>query len=457
MSDARVDKDAPDTDSLSTSDSEPSSATNGFKYNDVFKSTGSFKVDGYEVIWKQAGFKDNVKYPKNSKAISIIVKYKNNVVRTPHQSPYLGADGKAVVWVYTPQGKPRRLISAESFHSDKFKTLVKAVNQVKKENEYIRTNRKKGGLKSLPSAIKDHKGEIIATDGTIILNAAIRSIKSHNVAHRKSTVSIRAFDNVNRLLKMDGMGWIVHRMVQHAGLKVNHHPTRGRQLVGGQCSANPQAARGECSTIPAEDLQHGNNRSLVTAAPTPANTVVTTVAQDRFCENEIRDADVTRVVNAVNDIGRSRTAVPSYATDMARYLAGQTHVFATRPSPQQAIRLGIIIADLFYNAYDLRNDVINERAYFRRVNDAIDLMGFIVRPDGMTAANLVNLIQQMPGFQINNALLRTEMRERIVLNMNQRLALVELNQTYNLPDPVMELIYQLARVFAFRIAASCSP
>lgn len=310
-------------------------------------------------------------------------------------------------------------------------------------------------LSSLPYATRDKKGNIIATDGTIILNAVIRSINSHKITHKKSALAIRAFDSNNSLLKMDGMGWIVHRFVDSAGLKVDHHKTRGRSLAPGQCSSYTykQCAPNERSFVG----QFSDNASLIAASPTPVSKPVNDIAEQRFCENGLKPHDVEKVAKRLNDMRRK--AREEHADRLAEFLGNQRYIFLS-PIDQNRITMNFqalagTIDAIFVNARELRAGRIDEERFFVVRNRNVEAMRSYMQRGGLTAENLVNLILQMPGFQINNNLLEDAMRSRIVLNMNRNLSLYELRSSYDLPAGVIDLIRQLARLFVFRIAGKC--
>jgi hypothetical protein len=160
-------------------------------FNDIFQAKGEF-VPGVSkrlvIKWKQAKSIKGVTYPANSKAISyeIYLDEKKQSGWKLTGPAYLDKDGFAHVPVVSPGGIKHNYKSKDSFFSENFNTLVVAVNQIKKENAYIKNHK----LNSLPYAIKDKKDNIIATDGTIILHAVIRSIKARNIAQKKSALSI---------------------------------------------------------------------------------------------------------------------------------------------------------------------------------------------------------------------------------------------------------------------------
>jgi hypothetical protein len=430
--------------SLALTASKKAAAPVGIAINDVFQTQGEFSPANQRLVvkWKQANFIRGLKYPPQSKAISydIYLDGKKQSGWKLTGPAYLDKDGFAYVPVVSPQDIRHNYKSKISFHSENFKTLVKAVNQIKKENKKI----KEKGLKSLGSAIRDKKGQVIATDGTIILYALVRSIKAHNVAHKKSALATRTFDNINRLLQMDGMGWIVHRMVKHAGLKVNDHKRHGRSLVEGECSSS---SKFECSAS-SNVGQYSDHMSLIAAAPTPFADMVDQIALDRLCENGITNSDINKLVVAINNFTGSKR--DAYAKSLADFLTKQRHVGRGYKDYLQNV-----IEALLIHTRELRAGRIDEEEFHYRVRLVTQFIDKGSNPGGMTGANIVNLILQMPGFEINNNLLATAMRSRVILRMNENLSLYELRRVHALPSGVVDLIRELAHLFVFRVAGKC--
>ena len=249
------------------------------------------------------------------------------------------------------------------------------------------------------------------------------------------------------------MGWIVHRMVEHAGLDVTHHKTRGRSLAGGECSSSSN--QGECSSTPSSTLQYHDNSSLVQASPTPAYELVAQIARDRFCESRLRNEDVNEVATAVNRLAFGELPI-QHAYRLADFLAGQRHLFPNGLDVAGLKQLDIVVTGMFVNAAKCRNGHIDEEKFLEGVNTAKEPLAKKFKFNEKEVSNFMNLILQMPGFERNSWLFRSAMRSRIVAEMNQRLALVEMNQTYQLPGQVIDLIRELAGLFVFRVMGNCN-
>jgi hypothetical protein len=63
----------------------------------------------------------------------------------------------------------------------------------------------------------------------------------------------------------------------------------------------------------------------------------------------------------------------------------------------------------------------------------------------------------MPGFQINNALLRTAMRSRIVFVITQNWGVLEIGDNYQLPSGIVDILRSLAGLFGCRTFGTCEP
>lgn len=199
---------------------------NATAYDDRFKASGSFNFGDDTFHWKQQ--KSTTTF--NDRRI---------LVRRAKDCAFGGAadqfksiindEGKVRAYI---QGKS--IASNESFYSNQFQLLVKATNQIKKENNHI----VKHGLKSLPSAHKNRWQQVTATDGTVMLGALIIKLGAKKVAKQQGTTAAKTYNHINTHLKAKGVGRHVHFMAKHAGLKVKVHSKHGRMLDEGYVSGS---------------------------------------------------------------------------------------------------------------------------------------------------------------------------------------------------------------------------
>ena len=412
----------------------------GIVINDVFQTKGEFSPASRRMTikWKQANFIKRLTYPAGSKAISFEI-YLDGKLQAgwKRNGPvYLDKDGFAYVPVVSPKGIPHNYKSKVSFHSQGFRTLVKAVDTLKKESAYI----SKRGLKSLPGARKNKKGEIVTTDGALILGALIKSVGPQKIAHKKSGLAVRTFDNIQWRLQDKETGWIVHRIVKHAGLKVDHHKTRGRSLVPGETSAAGASVR-----------QFNTNVEIVGAAPpAPGRDAFNRLALGIREVRNITDRDVDRAVDILNTGLGNPEERERYVDAIANHLLVQRHVFPVGVIEGRRFHFMDIVGELLDAATEYRNGAINSERFNMRVGNARrEIAAYVLLRQGNAderAEYIVNLIMQMRGFAPMRDVFRARERQNLVDFVNMAQALREATDNA-LPIDVIETIVILAFVF----------
>lgn len=411
----------------------------GIVINDVFQTKGEFSPASRRMTikWKQANFIKRLTYPAGSKAISFEI-YLDGKLQAgwKRNGPvYLDKDGFAYVPVVSPKGIPHNYKSKVSFHSQGFKTLVKAVDTLKKESAHIR----KKGLKSLPGARKNKKGEIISTDGALILGAVIKLVGPQKIAHKKSGLAVRTFDNIQWRLKDKETGWIVHRIVKHAGLKVDHHPTRGRSLVQGETSA-AGAARGQYITI--DDIVA--NRP----APVWQEDLVNEILQGRRTLNPTRD-HVNLGQTLVESGLYAEQERANYARDLTTYFRNQRALFPNGLANDTAANFQRSMTNLLRITQEVRRltgtNPITISQYngfsrnFTNILAALHKSGRLaIEPDEFR-----NMLARIPGFQPDREQLRNIMRSEIQTILDNWRITDQLSNEYALPFDVARAILLL--------------
>lgn len=226
-------------------------STNGdFRLNDIFKSSGEFNPSKRErITWSQSNPIKGIKYPDGSKPVSFNI-YKDGKTwdgwnRT--RGSYIDRDGFVHIKTYQYYSGFKEFKSKESFYSDNYRMLLRVKKQINNEEEVA--SRNKLGVKTLKNVFKDKKGEVVHTKGTAILGGLILSIGASNISKKESPLTVKVFNVINDLMKYDHTGWLVHRAAANAGLKVEHHKTRGRKLVIGQVASGCAAARPQYDNV----------------------------------------------------------------------------------------------------------------------------------------------------------------------------------------------------------------
>lgn len=368
---------------------------NSKAYDDRYKASGSFRAGNDTFHWQQAK--------------STLGNHRRILVRYERTCSLLGAADQHKS-ILNDQGqahayfKGKSVKSKANFYSDNFKTLKKAHNLIKAEDDYIRMF----GSETLPGALRNKKKTIVTTEGALILGATIKSIGKENIAHKRTPLGIQAFNSIQGLLKLEKSDWVVHRMVQHAGLKVEHHPTRGRSLVQGETSAAGAAM-----------TQYNTNVAIVGAAPdAPGGEAFNRLAFGIREVRYINDRDVDQAVGVLNTGLQNPQERQRYVAAMANYLLGQRHVFEYNIPEAQRRHFQDDVDDLLGIAMQFRNGSISWEEFNRRrilIQRSIQY-GLLLNRRGadVAAANIVELVLQMRGFERTREAFRATERARLV-------------------------------------------
>jgi hypothetical protein len=440
--------DNPSNADLQSSERESlSSANNGSKPNDIFKTAGEFTVGRSVVIkWRQSAFIKGNYYPPGSKAVSFDL-YKDGKYQTgwEHKWPSYIDKNTGYVHIKTraPKGGSKNFTSTKSFHSVGFATLLDAINQIKKEENHLRNT---NNLKSLPNTMKNKNGEVVMTAGGLILGGLIQSIGHHNVAHahkkKDSALAMSTFDNVHRLLQQKKMGFMVHRVAIHSGLKVDHHQTRGRSLVQGETSAAGEA-RGQQRNIDAV---------VDNTPPAPWRRDVANLVMRVGFDLQPRNWQQVEVRIAMQNRLNVQATRNAYANDIADYLNRQDILFVNdndrllRFWIHRYLTVANNLRNADFNGLDAaqrayRDTRRNFITYLRDVND------LRITPDAF-----MNLLDRIPGFQHNLEGLRGAANEELYQAIRCREALALLQRRGFVPPHLLEhILYFMTTITALGV------
>lgn len=396
-------------------------------YDDRFKASGSFRVDNDTFHWKQTNStlgnyrKILVRYANTCSLLSAADQYKS----------VLNDQGKAHTYF---RGKSVK--SKESFLSGNFKVLTKAHNLIKEEDDYIRMF----GLQTLPGALRNNKKKIVTTEGALMLGAVVKSIGKENIAHKRTPLGIHAFNSIQGLLKLEKSDWVVHRIVQHAGLNVKHHPTRGRSLVQGETSA-AGAARGQYTTI--DDIVA--NRP----APVWQEDLVNEILQGRRTLNPTLDH-----VNFGRALVESGLDTPqeraNYARDLTTYFRNQRALFPNGLANETAANFQRSMTNLLTATWEVRQltgrspiTISQYNGYSRNFTNLLAALHKSGRL-AIEADDFRNMLARIPGFQPDREQLRNIMRSEIQTILDNWRITDQLSSKHNLPAEIARAILLLA-------------
>lgn len=245
------------------------------------------------------------------------------------------------------------------------------------------------------------------TAGGLILGGLIQSIGHYNVAHahkkKDSALAMSTFDNVHRLLQQKKMGFMVHRVAIHSGLKVDHHQTRGRSLVQGETSAAGEA-RGQQRNIDAV---------VDNTPPAPWRRDVANLVMRVGFDLQPRNWQQVEVRIAMQNRLNVQATRNAYANDIADYLNRQDILFVNdndrllRFWIHRYLTVANNLRNADFNGLDAaqrayRDTRRNFITYLRDVND------LRITPDAF-----MNLLDRIPGFQHNLEGLRGAANEEL--------------------------------------------
>ena len=382
----------------------------GITYNGTYMQSGSFTLGttGRVVIrWRQSPPIKGQKYPWRAQAISYEI-YKDGKRLTGWRltgPAYLDSNGKVHLPVRGPSGASRVFKSTQSFFSQDFKTLVDLMNKLRAEAAYIQ----KHDWNNLPFAFRNKEGKIVATESTLLLGGLIKKIGAKAIANSKKEsrpFADRVHDNILRLSDNKTMGGLVKRMLGVAGLQLHDHPTRGRSLIVGERSA--------AGATPG-DTQYETNAGLVSGAPLNRGFIdaLNRIAHRMNRRTDPTDQEVDLVLSLYDHQFAGRQRIVTYARELGNYLIGQRSVFRAGLTRGQWLDFRIHLENLLEDAQAFREGRMAAEDFHRLIERYTREIENEVRPT-MTAANLVNLILQMPGFEITQNARRNNARELLV-------------------------------------------
>lgn len=408
-------------------------------YNGCYAPSGAFTVGqtGRVVIrWRQAPPIKGAKYPSRSQAISFEI-FKDGIRLSGWRLSglaYLNNEGHVHLPVVSPRGQSHLFRSPQSFFSEDFKALEKMVDQFRAEYKYIEKN----GWNNLPFAFRNKRGRVVATKSTLLMGALIRKVGANNIANSKKEsrpLADRIHDNILRMLNNKTMGGVVQRMAEAAGLQTSHHPTDGRSLIApGQRTA--------AGAVPGA-TQHETNADLVLGAPLAPEFIdgLNRLAERVRSPRNPTDAQVDEALGLYNQQFEGYYQEMRVADRMADYLVWQRRVF-----PDGVITWGFAggilgirstIERFMSVTTRFREGRLNLDAYNQRLQEAAEGLevhaygapGRVPR-NGMTGWNIVNLLLQMPGFEITQAARRNNVRNLLVDAAERNQALLELRREF---------------------------
>jgi hypothetical protein len=380
----------------------------GITYNGTYMQSGSFTLGttGRVVIrWRQSPPIKGQKYPWRAQAISYEI-YKDGKRLTGWRltgAAYLDSNGKVHLPVRGPSGASRVFKSTQSFFSQDFKTLVKVMDKFRAECLHI----EKHDWNNLPFAFRNKEGKIVATESTLLLGGLIKKIGAEAIANSKKEsrpFADRVHDNILRLSDNKTMGGLVKRILGVAGLQLHDHPTRGRSLIVGERSAagaNPG------------DTQYETNAGLVSGAPLNRGFIdaLNRIAHRMNGRTDPTDQEVDEVLRLYNRQFEGEEG-EDFASNMANYLIGQRSIFPPGGVGDLRSYFRFQVRMIFLNVQDYRNGNLPLHGLQNTILIAQRNMRHFrlnMRPEG-----LVNLILQMPGFEITQNARRNNARELLV-------------------------------------------
>jgi hypothetical protein len=369
---------------------------NAKAYDDRFIASDSLRNGNDTFYWQQSDYT----FGNNRKILVKIGRTCSLLNGTDQIKSVLDDDGVARIYY---GGK--LIKSTKKFYSNKFKTLTKAYNLIVAEDKYVR----KFGLQKLPGAVRNKKKKVVVTEGALILGAAVKLIGKENIAHMRTPLGVRAFNSIQGLLKLEKSDWVVHRIVTHAGLKVDHHPTRGRSLVQGETSAAGEA-RGQYTTID----------DIVANTPTPVRQedLVNEILQGRRTLNPTLD-HVNLGQTLVESGFYTLQGRTDYTRDLTTYFRNQRALFPNGLNNDTAANFQRSMEKLLNECREVRrltriepfaiehyNGISNN---FTRLLEALNRSGRLA----IQADDFRNMLARIPGFQPGRDQLRNIMRSEI--------------------------------------------
>lgn len=200
--------------------------------DDLYLTSGKFewsektstRTYSYQIQWKRSRPVPMVVYPPRTVPVSIVnLSFWGKTLfgeKTHLWKPlasWMDSRGYVYARFLKPSGKIIVFKSPNRQFTSNYRTLAVAMSMLKSEAAHIRRH----GLNSLPSAVRNKKGEVVTTRGALVLAALIKKMGAKSIARAKidktSALAIRTFDNIQRLLRMKGMEAIVHRAVELGG------------------------------------------------------------------------------------------------------------------------------------------------------------------------------------------------------------------------------------------------
>jgi hypothetical protein len=260
---------------------------------------------------------------------------------------------------------------------------------------------------NLPFAFRNKEGKIVATESTLLLGGLIKKIGAEAIANSKKEsrpFADRVHDNILRLSDNKTMGGLVKRILGVAGLQLHDHPTRGRSLIVGERSAagaNPG------------DTQYETNAGLVSGAPLNRGFIdaLNRIAHRMNGRTDPTDQEVDEVLRLYNRQFEGEEG-EDFASNMANYLIGQRSIFPPGGVGDLRSYFRFQVRMIFLNVQDYRNGNLPLHGLQNTILIAQRNMRHFrlnMRPEG-----LVNLILQMPGFEITQNARRNNARELLV-------------------------------------------
>lgn len=417
----------------------PAKKTMPSYYNNIFQFSGKYAgsigpgVQVVEVRWQQAPFKKGVKYPPGSKAVIVRI-FKNGVELKGARTSYIDKNGMVHAHFMTSEGKVEKLLSRSQVWSPKMKALVAAMRQIQLEDGYVRQN----SLRKLPYSIKDEHGNVIATKGALMLAALIKSMGVRNVAYKTSALAAKIYDNAQRLMNLKGMGKVVHHVVDHTGLRITKHPTRGRMLQPGQAQAGPSV------------IQRASIVDLLQNMPAPPwqQTIRDIVGRAPVERRQPTAGEVQTLLTAIRDAVEGTGPVP-YREELTDYLTRQHFLFpnGVTGTDREVIRLRI---EMLLTGALMRRDGAITSAIFQdtianavRSLDRLHSRGVLA----VTGREFVDMLLALPGFETNANVMRNGARRTLqeALTLRNQVHRDFYNER-NLPAEIIALILGLALI-----------
>lgn len=392
-------------------------------YNGCYRQSGSFTIGqtGRLIIrWRQAPPIKNVKYPWRSQAIAFEI-YKDGKRLTGWRlagPAYLNNQGHIHLPVVSPKGVAHVFRSRLSFYSEDFKALVKMLTQFRAEYRHI----SKHGWKSASFVFSNKKRKIVATKSTLLLGALIKKIGAKAIANSKKEskpFADRIHDNILRMLNNKTMGGLALRMAEAAGLQIAHHPTRGRSLLVPGQSAAAGATPGA--------TQHQTNGEIVMGAPLAPEFIdgLNRLAERVRSPRNPTEAEVGEALRLYNQQFEDEQR-EAFLDSMADYLANQRRIYRRGASPNQFAGLRRFLGNFLGDVREFREGRLNRRQ-FDSILTVVEVELGLTGPT-MRSADLLNLIQQMPGFEITANARRDNARELLVDAVERNQALLQMRR-----------------------------